>query len=136
MKKLTVLTNDPSLTAWGWAVVDGENKVIDAGCIQTAAEDKKLRIRKGDNTIRRISEINHRLIEIIHKHKVNYLLSELSHGSKSAAAAVMIGSTAAIVQTIADVYHFGIEWYNQGDAKRCLLGKSSVFIREKLRHQN
>lgn len=122
---LTILTNDPSITAWGWAVIR-DNKVLAAGCIQTSSQQKARRIRKGDDTVRRVSEINTELLQIIHKYSVNYLLSELPHGSQSASAAVMIGICTGVMQTISDALGIGIEWYSEADAKKAISGSRSV----------
>lgn len=124
MKNLTILTNDPSLTAWGWAVIR-DNKILNTGCIKTAPEQKKRRIRKGDDNTRRVSEIVKELLDLIKIYGVNYILSELPHGSQNASAAVMIGMTIGIIQTIADSKDLPVEWYSEGDAKKCLLGKRS-----------
>lgn len=129
-QEATILTNDPSLTAWGWAVLDGDGKVINTGCIKTSSESKARRIRKGDDRVRRISEINHSLISIIRRYNVQIILSELPHGSQTASAAVMIGITAGIAQTIADCLGLSIEWYSEGDAKNNLLGKRSATKKE------
>jgi Holliday junction resolvasome RuvABC endonuclease subunit len=130
LKQQTILTNDPSMTAWGWAVLDWDGKVIDSGCIKTAPDYKKKRIRKGDDTVRRVSEINHQLLRTIRRHNVVYVLSELPHGSQNANAAIMIGIVTGILQTICDVKKLGIEWYSEGDAKKHLLGKLSAAKRE------
>ena len=126
---LTILTNDPSLTAWGWVVLVCNKKevnIIDCGCIRTGAENKKRRIRKGDDTVRRISEINHELLRIMTKYGVEFLLSELPHGSQNASSAVMIGVVTGIIQTIADIKNIPIEWYSEQDAKKSVLGRKSV----------
>ncbi len=125
-RDLIILANDPSFTAWGWAVINSKNKVLACGCIKTTPESKARRIRKSDDRIRRISEINQQLLSIIDSYKVNYLLSELPHGSQNAAAAVMIGATAGICQTIADCLHLPIEWYGENDCKKALLNKISA----------
>jgi Holliday junction resolvasome RuvABC endonuclease subunit len=125
VKPLTILTNDPSITAWGWAVVK-DNKVLDCGCIKTAPENKVKRIRKSDDTIRRIQEINGELIRIIKKHEIDYIVSEAPHGSQSAVAAVMIGMVTGIMQTLSDALNVPIEWYSEDDAKKCVLGKRSA----------
>lgn len=129
MKPLTILTNDPSLTAWGWAVIR-DKKIIDMDCIKTAPEQKKRRIRKGDDNTRRVSEIVQKLLLIIDAYKVNYILSELPHGSQNANAAVMIGMTVGIIQTMADCKDLPVEWYSEMDAKKCLLGKRSATKQE------
>jgi len=126
LPKLIVLVNDPSICAWGWAVIAHGQRIIDSGCIKTTSETKKRRIRKGDDSVRRISEINETLLSIIRKYKVNYILSELPHGSQSASAAVMIGVVRGILQTMADCLSIGIEWYSEADAKRSVLGKNSA----------
>jgi len=121
-----ILTNDPSMTAWGWAVLTSEGKILDCGCIKTAPEVKKRRIRKGDDTVRRVSEINQKLLSLIDKYDVRYLLSELPHGSQNASAAVMIGIVVGIVQTLSDTLTIGVEWYSEQDSKKCVLGKKAA----------
>ena len=121
-----ILTNDPSFTAWGWAVLTWDGEVVDCGCIKTAPEQKKRRIRKSDDTERRISEIVQTLFSLIKQYNVNYILSEAPHGSQNASAAVMIGACAAIIQTMADVLDIGVEFYSEGDSKKNALGKLSA----------
>jgi Holliday junction resolvasome RuvABC endonuclease subunit len=123
----TILANDPSMTAWGWVVLDFSGFVIESGCIKTeGVPKKKRRIRKGDDTVRRVSEINQVLLDVIKRNNVRYILSELPHGSQNASAAVMIGICTGVMQTIADTLDIGIEWFSEGDSKKCLLGKISA----------
>jgi len=126
----TILTNDPSMTAWGWAILDYQGRIIEIGCIKTVTEGKKRRIRKSDETSQRISEINNVLLGLIRRYNVNYILTESPHGSQNASAAVMVGIVAAIVQTISDCLDIGVEWYSEGDSKKCLLGKISATKQE------
>ena len=128
--QFTVLTNDPSFTACGWALLNRDGEVIQAGCIKTAPEQKKRRIRKGDDTMRRISEINHTLKKIIEGYNVNYILAELPHGSQNASAARMIGMVAGVLQTISDWTDIAIDWYSEADAKKAVLGKRSATKQE------
>ena len=125
-----VLTNDPSMTAWGWAVVDIKGIVQDSGCIKTKTEGKKRRIRKSDETTQRASEIINELLRIIRTYDIKFILSESPHGSQNASAAVMIGMVAGIIQTIADTLEIGVEWYSEQDSKKCLLGKISATKQE------
>jgi Holliday junction resolvasome RuvABC endonuclease subunit len=124
-QRLTILCNDPSFTAWGYVVMRG-NCILEMGCIKTKTEGKKRRIRKSDENAQRISEINKTLLHAIQLHKVNYILSEAVHGSQNASAAVMMGATMGILQTIADCLELPIEWYSEGDSKKNLLGKISA----------
>lgn len=123
--ELVIMAYDPSLTGWGWVVVKIDGTVLSCGCIKTGSENKVRRIRKGDDDVRRIAEINHALLRRIRRHRVNYLLSELPHGSQSSAAAKTVGITAAVGQTLAQALDIPIEWYSEGDSKKALLGKTT-----------
>lgn len=131
-----VLTNDPSLTAWGWAVLDSSGRVLQSGCIKTQPEQKKRRIRKGDDTMRRINEINTVLKKIVEGYQVNYILAELPHGSQNASAARMIGMVGGMLQTISDWNDIAIEWYSEADAKKAALGKISATKQEMIDAMN
>lgn len=129
-KPPVILTNDPSITAWGWAIVTPNNVILEAGCIKTAPEHKKKRIRKGDDTVRRVHEVNKVLISLVDRYNVRLILSELPHGSQNASAAVMIGIVTGIVQMLADCYDTPIEWYSEGDSKVATLGKRAATKKE------
>ena len=120
---LNIMSNDPSMTGWGWVVLNTKGVVLASGAIKTSPTDKKLRMRKGDDRVRRITEINVALKKVVTDFNVSYLLSELPHGSQSAVAAVMVGITAGIMQTISDWTGIGLEWYSEGDAKMSVAGK-------------
>jgi Holliday junction resolvasome RuvABC endonuclease subunit len=124
-KHLVVLTNDPSLTAWGYCVMKNDI-VLECGCIKTAPEHKKKRIRKSDDTVRRISEINKILLGLIKRHEVDFILSEAPHGSQNASAAMMVGIVAGMIQTISDTLEIPVEWYSEMDSKKFVLGKKSA----------
>lgn len=125
--RVRVLACDPSMTAWGWAVISMPGfRVMAAGCIKTAAESKQRKIRKGDDRVRRISEMNRELLGIIEKYKISYMVSEQPHGSQSAVAAVMIGNVTGMLQTLSDCLKIPLEWYSEGDAKNNLLKKRSA----------
>ena len=121
-----ILTNDPSMTAWGWAVISPLGHVVKVGAIKTEPRSKKLRIRKGDDRLRMVSEINAVLLDVIKQYNIGFIFSESPHGSQNASAAVMIGMVAGIMQTISDCLDIGIEWYSEADAKKCVSGKRSV----------
>lgn len=128
--ELIIMAHDPSLGGWGWVILKIDGSVVACGCIKTTTQNKVRRIRKGDDDVRRIAEINHTLLRRIRRHGVNYLLSELPHGSQSFAAAKMIGITAAIGQTLAQILNIPIEWYNEADAKNTLFGKPTATKKE------
>lgn len=127
--KFNIICFDPSLTAFGYSVLNGNN-ILEAGCIKTKPVDKKLRIRKGDDKIRRLIEINQVLKRVIKDHKIAYIISELPHGSQSAPAAIALGMITGIIQAMADFLDIGIEWYSEGDAKKALFGRLSASKQE------
>lgn len=125
-KPQVIVAHDPSITAWGVVVIDLTGKVLDVVCIKTSSEAKARRIRKGDDTVRRVSEVVHALLEVEKAYNIRFMVSELPHGSQSASAAVMIGIVTGVAQTFADCFNIPIEWYSEGDSKKCLLGKRSA----------
>lgn len=122
----TILTNDPSMTAWGWVVLDKKGNVIDCGCVKTEPEHKKRRIRVSDDRVWRINELSQSIVEVIKKYNVDFILGEAPHGSQNAQAATMIGMVIAILQTLSFTLNIPIEWYSEQDAKKALLGKKSA----------
>lgn len=126
MSNSTILTNDPSFTAWGWAVLDRNGYVLARGCIKTAPEHKKTRIRVSDDRSRRAGEITRFLLDLIKEWNVGLLLSESPHGSQNAQAAVMIGIVTGITTAIAECLNIPIEYYSEQDAKRAILGKRAA----------
>ena len=129
-KECVILTNDPSFTAWGWAAITPGGRILETGCIKTESKSKMLRIRKGDDRVRRTSEICLELLRVIHKYDVDLIVSELPHGSQNASAAVMIGIVIGILQTIAETETIAIEWYSEADAKQSVLNKRSAVKKE------
>ena len=121
-----ILTNDPSFTHWGYAVIDDKNQVIDSGCIMTSAQSNKRRIRVGDDNVRRTNEIVYRLKQLIDRYKVMYILTELPHGSQNAKASQMVGRVEGVLETISVFTGIGVEWYSEGDVKKHLFGKQKV----------
>lgn len=126
-----ILAFDPSITAWGYAVIDVQSKqILCAECIKTTPESKKRRIRKGDDDVRRIILINSILLDLIKKYNVVHIVAEQPHGSKSASAAKMIGIVLGIIQTISDCTNIGVDWFSEADSKQALLGKHAATKQE------
>jgi len=128
--KRSILINDPSMTAWGYVVMSLDGTLLKQGCIKTTPADKMLRIRKGDDFVRRIGEVNNVLIDTLIKYNVCYIISELPHGSQSAISAKMLGAVVGMIKAIGDCFDLGIEWYSEGDCKMCVLGKRAAAKKE------
>jgi len=130
--RIAILACDPSIRGWGYSVICNE-QIIEVGCIKTEPKAKKLRTRKGDDNVRRFEEIDQKLLEIIKRNDIKYIVSELPHGSQSASAAYMLGAATAIMKTIADCNDIGLEWFSEGDSKKQVLGKLSAEKKEMVR---
>jgi len=124
---MIILSNDPSLTAWGWSVYDTISKrIISYGVFKTAPSPKKLKIRKGDDRVRRVQELSENLLKVIKEYRVDYIISELPHGSQSAVAAVMIGLCIGVLQSLSTSLSIPIEWYYEMDCKSMIFGRRDV----------
>ena len=140
-KKFRVMANDPSLCGWGWAVLDWRGEVVASGAERTNPKATKMRVRKGDDLVRRCSEITTALLQVIDEWKVEYLVSELPSGSQSASAAVMIGIVTGVVQTLSASLYLPIEWYSQQDAKKAAMlprraGKKAMLEAMRMEYKN
>lgn len=125
----SILVCDPSIRGWGYAVIS-KNTIVATGCIRTENESTKKRIRKGDDLVRRINEINTVLISLMRKHNVVHIVTEQPHGSQSATAAVMVGAVSGMLQTYSDTLDISIEYFSEGDCKKHLLGKRNAAKKE------
>lgn len=123
--KPAILTCDPSLTAWGWAVLEG-NLVRDHGCIKTDPEAKKRKIREGDDMVRRTRDIIQALVRVINKHNVTYIVTELPHGSQNSRGAIMIGIVMGIMESMNTLRNIPVEYYSEADAKKAVVGRISA----------
>lgn len=129
-QSLRILAMDPSLTAWGYVIIASGQEIIESGCIKTESENKKRRIRKGDDDSRRVSEIAEYLNTLIDTYNINYLIAELPHGSQSASGMKMVGIVLGLTSAMAITLDIPLEWYSEADAKKALLGKRSATKKE------
>jgi Holliday junction resolvasome RuvABC endonuclease subunit len=130
-REFTIITNDPSMTAWGYSILTYSNEILFVDCIKTEKLAKKLRIRVGDDDCRRIHEIGCILRDVINKYNVNFIIGELpGGGSKSSSAAKSLGQAKSILQSAATFLNISIEWFSEGDAKKAVLRKQSATKQE------
>lgn len=120
-----ILCCDPSLTAFGWAVVRND-KVLTSGCIKTSPRHKKLHIRKGDDDCDRIDNIAKALLTVIRTYNITYIVAEQPHGSQSSNAMKMVGIVLGILVAISNALDIGLEWYNESDSKLNALNKTEA----------
>ena len=125
---MIVLSNDPSVAAWGWAIIKihkGMARIMETGCIKTETQYKAGKIYKADDNARRFTEIVEVLNGLHKKYKIDWILTEAPHGSQSASAAIMVGAVAGILATFSVCHGLPVDYYNEKEAKRHLLGSSS-----------
>lgn len=123
---MNVMALDPSLTAFGVAIVGLDGSIIHGECIRTDPSDKRLNMRKGDDRCRRISIIAKRLIAIIDEFGPVAIASEQPTGSQSAISSLCQGAVLSIVQTLSDFSSIPVEWYHEGECKKSLHGRRDV----------
>jgi len=126
MKNFNVLAMDPSITAWGYAVSDLNGEILEVGCIKTSKQNKKRKIRAGDDDIRRIEEIVSILLLVIETYNIKYIVTEQPHGSQNSDAAKVVGMVNGVCVTINLILQIPIEYYLEADAKRCLFNRKEV----------
>jgi Holliday junction resolvasome RuvABC endonuclease subunit len=120
---------DPSLTATGWVLVDGDK--ITFGCIRTEPEQKKRRIYKCDDTTRRLelilNGINQQVGPQLYKEGVR-VACEQPAGSQSALAAAALAEVhgALVAMLWSDSLLDGCAWIPARDAKLALTGDKSA----------
>lgn len=109
-----ILGLDPSLTAYGWAVVRIDNGlVLNAGCIRTqpAARGKRHAYVGGDDT-RRVRVITRELARVVQRHTPRAIAYETNGGAQSARAAralgIACGITGALIECAAELLEIGV----------------------------
>ena len=125
-KGKTILACDPSLRAWGWAIINFDSSVVRSGCIMTEPLAKKTRIRVSDDFTRRVHEISTVLFDVIKEYNVSFIVIETPHGSQNAAAAKMVGAVPSIIETFSVCLGISVEWYSEEDSKKEILHKKSA----------
>jgi Holliday junction resolvasome RuvABC endonuclease subunit len=127
IKKLKILAIDPSIRGWGWAVVEGRGNVLDYGCVRTEKLAGKVKnLRAGDDFARRVFEISSVLKDVIDEFHVDYMVSELPHGSQSFNSAKMVGMVPGQLVTASVFSDIPLEWFSEADSKRNLLRKTEA----------
>lgn len=97
-----VLGLDPSLTAYGWAVVALEKRprVVAAGCVRTKPDTKSRHTYQADLDGARVDELATGLLEVLDAHEVALVASEAPAGSQHAQAAKALGLAYGLTRAI------------------------------------
>jgi Holliday junction resolvasome RuvABC endonuclease subunit len=117
-----ILGLDPSLTGFGWAVVDHDLRIVDCGVVSTKPLAKKRGIRVMDSQCQRSDEIL-RALEAVHAgHTVRCVVAEGPVGSKSVKAACALERANATWQAWAYCMRIPRAMVTAGDVKRACTG--------------
>lgn len=120
-----IMALDPSLRAFGVAILNKDN-VLYTECIKTQALNKKTRIRKGDDDIRRISYIALRIKQIVKNYNVSVVVSEMIHGSQNYSGAKTLGIIESMISCMSVFLDIPLEFYFENDIKKYIFNRRSV----------
>jgi len=121
-----IIAFDPSIRGWGWVVFNQAGLIIEGNAIRTESKSKAKKIRKGDDNVRRVSEIDTALKRVFKKYKIHHIVSELPHGSQNSMAAMTQGVNLGVIQTIGTFLDIGIDWYSEADAKKSVTDRKQI----------
>jgi len=100
----TILGLDPSYRCFGWSVfeiVNGTNRLLDTGLIETEKQSKRRNISVSDDDLRRADSLAKNLFDLLAKYQVVGVAWEIPGGSQSASSAKGLGIVKGIVTTTA-----------------------------------
>ena len=119
---MKILALDPSLTAWGYCVIDN-GKVLDHGCIKTSPMQGKLVFESNQM---RAMILAKKVVQLIKDHKIKSIVAETAMGSKSNVAARALYICFGLVAGIGEAT--GIPWklYLAPHIRKGTLGVSSA----------
>ena len=103
---MIVLGLDPSLTAFGWALVSLEERprVISAGCIRAKLAKRRTKSApKTAGSAARLAAIARGVLEVLDAQKPDRVVSECPTGGRNAATAKALGQSFAITVTCCEV---------------------------------
>lgn len=110
-----ILTLDPSLRAFGWAIVSA-NKIIACGCIKTAKSSKRVT----DSDTDRLEFISKELADQILKYNPTKIVFEHAAGSKSSRANQALAFVKGLVIGLAVAYNIPFQTVTAKEVKKGL----------------
>jgi Holliday junction resolvasome RuvABC endonuclease subunit len=110
------LSLDPSIRAYGWAVLDG-NKIIDLGCSPS---------KLGENDITVIARHVEILNALVKKYPIEHICFECSVGSQSNKAAQALAHSKALTVAIAQIHQIPFSYFYAKEIKTLLTGNSDA----------
>lgn len=120
---MNILYSDPSLCAYGYAVLDGRGKILEGGCIRTLATDT-------DET--RAGKIGQELTRIVSDYNVGKANFEKSVGAKSYNAAKALALVQGLTIGVLQAFDVPFQTFAACDIKQGLVGKRDAEKQEVL----
>jgi Holliday junction resolvasome RuvABC endonuclease subunit len=129
-----ILTLDPSLTAFGWAILD-KSKYVAGGCIKTKKE-KGLVVRSDHNRLKQILLV---LISLRDQYKLTEVYYEVPGGSKGFRCAQALAAVRGVVLGFCVASGLKYHEVRVGDLREALLGNKNatkdeilVYVKQKI----
>ena len=118
-----ILSFDPSLTAFGWSIIDDSGTIKDCGCIETS---KFTNISVTYSDTLRVTEIVSLLKSKINQYDIKLILSESPYGSKSSSAIKALSLVKGAIIGLATIESLPIIWITAGTAKLAISGSKNA----------
>lgn len=119
-----ILGLDPSLTAYGWAVlaVEASPRVVAVGCMRTKPDAKSRHVYQADLDGARVDELAAGLLEVLRTHHVAMVACEAPAGAQSAIAAKALGLAYGVTRAILVAQGRSVLTVQAHEAKRAVGG--------------
>lgn len=136
---MIVLGLDPSLTAYGWAIVAIDEapahvvldrpgpRVLFVGCIRTAPESKQRHVYQADRDSQRIIELGDGLLRAMALHpKIDRIVCEAPAGSQHALAAKALGQSLGVTLGILVSHGRTVRFVQAHEVKKAIGGSKGA----------
>lgn len=118
---MSTLCLDPSLRAFGWAVIEGDD-FVDGGCLVTKRTSGSLNTSDIEDLVTLTTDLKN----IIVKYNCNKVRFEVSVGSKSSRANQTLSYVKALVVTLCTLLEVEFEFIQAKSVKKTLVGDNSA----------
>lgn len=120
---MNIFYGDPSLCAYGYAVLDNKGKILEKGCIRTSSAET-------DET--RAGKIGQELTRLVSDYNVGKANFEKSIGSKSYSAAKALALVQGLTIGVLQAFDVPFQTFSACDIKQGLVGKRDAEKQEVL----
>lgn len=119
---MTILSLDPSLRAFGWAIIK-DSEFVDGGCIETSQVSDST---QGDSDTAALDKLSQELKKIIDTYEIDLVIFEASGGSKSSRAIQSLAFVKGLVISACIFSNIKYKTISAKAVKKALIGKSDA----------